>query len=318
VPRHATAHIHQRSKQFEMINMKSETNNSNLEIMKYIVVILFIVIWTKGLGQSSGELVPSQVKLTNTYQCTYSSQINDVGYKLYISLPPSYGDSSKSFPVVYLLDADYSFALAKNITDHLSERNHLDEVIIVGIAYEGENNYRLHRTRDYTPVKSLEGGYTKELQERYSGGGPKFLEVIEQELIPFINSNYNTNNQKIISGHSFGGLFCSWILYEKPNLFDGYIIVSPSMWYSDHFLLQKEFKLLATITQTKKIYLTVGDREVSSEWNMPEDLKRFQGKLEKLSNSNLKLRMEIEEDQTHNSIFPIGLSDGLRYVLNGI
>ncbi len=318
MPRHATAHIHQRSKQFEMINMKSETNNSNLEIMKYIVVILFIVIWTKGLGQSSGELVPSQVKLTNTYQCTYSSQINDVGYKLYISLPPSYGDSSKSFPVVYLLDADYSFALAKNITDHLSERNHLDEVIIVGIAYEGENNYRLHRTRDYTPVKSLEGGYTKELQERYSGGGPKFLEVIEQELIPFINSNYNTNNQKIISGHSFGGLFCSWILYEKPNLFDGYIIVSPSMWYSDHFLLQKEFKLLATITQTKKIYLTVGDREVSSEWNMPEDLKRFQGKLEKLSNSNLKLRMEIEEDQTHNSIFPIGLSDGLRYVLNGI
>src|SRR6185369_6244218 len=59
-----------------------------------------------------------------------------IAYKLYVSTPPGYVRGGR-YPVVYLLDADHSFAVAKNITDHLTQRNHLPDVLVVAIGYDG-------------------------------------------------------------------------------------------------------------------------------------------------------------------------------------
>lgn len=80
------------------------------------------------------------------------SKANGVDYKLYIKLPEGYEGGTGRYPVVFLLDADYSFLLARGITDHLSARGHLEKTILVGVAYAGPLKYRLNRTRDYTPT----------------------------------------------------------------------------------------------------------------------------------------------------------------------
>ena len=44
--------------------------------------------------------------------------------------------------------ADYSFLLARNITDHLTERGHLEPLLLVGIGYAGPSDEsRVHGGR---------------------------------------------------------------------------------------------------------------------------------------------------------------------------
>lgn len=258
------------------------------------------------------------VCLPNTEEVVLEAEANGVAYQLYISLPKNYTSSQKNYPVMYLLDADYSFALAKNIVEHLSERNHLDQMIIVGIAYAGEKNYRINRTRDYTPTNTSEGGYSVEIQKTYSGGGKKFLDFIQGELIPFMDENYRTSTKRGIVGHSYGGLFCSWLLLTNPDVFDTYIIVSPSLWFDEYLLLNMEDNLVLHDDKSKKVYLTVGSEEISHLHNMPQDLEKFYQQLQAKKLNNLDIQHEVVPNQTHNSIFPIGLSNGIRFVWDGV
>jgi predicted alpha/beta superfamily hydrolase len=249
----------------------------------------------------------------------YLSSDYNIEYKLYVSLPHSYPDSAnKNYPVLYLLDADYSFAIAKNITDHLSERNHLQELILVGIAYAGPNKYRLHRTRDYTPTKSSERVWFKEIQEKYSGGAPAFANFIESKLFPFMESNFSANENRTLTGHSYGGLFTSWVMLTKPNMFNGYIVVSPSLWYDDHLLFKVDEKLSEKRTHEIKAYFAVGDRESNNQWNMPKDLEDFVNYLKSKKIPKFLLKYNLGNDETHNSVFPWAISSGIRFVLEGI
>lgn len=287
--------------------------------MKYtrVIVLLILCVFIKTSGQ---EGVEGQFHYTmpNTEIRYLSSNVNQVDYKLYISYPESYRDStSTKYPVLYLLDADYSFAIAKNITDHLAQRGHLKEMIIIGIAYAGPDNYRVNRTRDYTPVNSIENVWFSEIQKKYSGGGPEFSAFIEKELIPFVDNAFRTTGFRALTGHSYGGLFSSWLLFTNPHLFTGYIIVSPSLWYHDKMMFRLEDGLEG-VSGMKKIYCAVGDREVNDQWNMPMDLRHFVEVLKNKNNPNIQVQLKVGDNETHNSIFPTALSNGLRFVFDGI
>jgi predicted alpha/beta superfamily hydrolase len=257
-----------------------------------------------------------KVTLENTeLKLLYSRQVN-IGYKLYISLPSGYKESQKLYPVVYLLDADYSFAIAKNIADHLTECDNLAELILVGIAYDGAPEYRLNRTRDYTPTRSLLGGYGPDYQ-KYSGGGEKFRAFIRDELVPFVNANYRTTPERTLVGHSYGGLFGCWVAFTTPELFSNYILVSPSLWYDNWLLFRLEERFAVSRKDKElpiKLFLSVGSREINSQWNVVEDLEKFYGQIKARDYSSLAIQMMIFDDETHNSIFPSALTRGLRFV----
>ena len=75
---------------------------------------------------------------------------------------------------------------------------------------------------------------------------------------------------------------------------------------------------LKQIGAKTKVYFTVGDREINDQWNMPDDLKSFVEKLKKREIKELNVKLEIGKNETHNSIFPSALSNGLRFVFDGI
>lgn len=254
------------------------------------------------------------VTLPDTQQRSLKSGVNGVSYKLYVSLPAAYDGSAERYPVVYLLDADYSFAITRNIVEHLSERGQLPAAIIVGIAYDGPPQYRLNRTRDYTPSHVPAGGE----HQAVSGGGPLFHRFIAEELIPFIAREYRAAAPRVLVGHSYGGLFAAWVALRDPKLFDGYVVVSPSLWYDDHLMFSEERRLAAASRDLPaRIYLAVGSREINGQRDMVADLRRFAAVLGQRNYPGLRLRWSVEDDETHNSIFPSALSDGLRFVLQG-
>lgn len=271
-----------------------------------IIAALLLIV---SHAASAADVRPLQLERIEVR--TLVSEINGVGYKLYIALPHGYEAGSDRYPVVYLLDADYSFLIARNIADHLAERQHLRELILVGIAYDGPPQYRLNRTRDYTPTFVPSGGYGPEYQ-KVSGGGPKFRAFLEKELIPFIDRNYRTiRDDRCLVGHSYGGLFASWNLLASPQLFRRSIIVSPSLWYDGRMLfrLQRESAIVA------RVYLAVGASERNAEHDMVVDLQQFTRKLRNYK--GLALESDVLGDETHNSVFPRALSNGLRFVFEG-
>ena len=257
------------------------------------------------------------VSLPDTQVEAMTAKANGVHYKLYIGLPADYNASAARYPVLYLLDADYSFPIARTIVKHLSERDRLRKIIVVGIACEGcdqyeSNAYRMNRTRDYTPRFVPAGGYGPQYQ-KVSGGAPKFLEFIRTELLPWMDRHYRTNPaERGLVGHSYGGLFANWVLLTAPETFSRYIMVSPSLWYADRFLFMlKPPRQLPPA----RVYMAVGAREGDGQHDMVRDLRRMAKQLKQYP--SLETKDEVFDDETHDSVFPTAVSRGIRFVFEG-
>ena len=256
-------------------------------------------------------LAATPVTIPNSEVRTLESRQNGIGYKIYVGLPNGYEEGSRRYGVVYTLDADYSFAIARNVVEHLADRDHLEPLIVVSIAYDGPPQYRLNRTRDYTPTHTLEGGYGPEMQ-KHSGGGRTFRQFLTDELVPFIDRTYRTDSTKrALVGHSYGGLFTTWVMLTTgTSVFNRYVIVSPSFWYDDEMI----FDVVKTAKPGGRVYISAGALENRV---MGRDVRRLARVLRDPARPGLALRDEVLDNETHNSIFPSAFSRGLRFVFQG-
>ncbi len=167
-----------------------------------------------------------------------------------IYLPQGYSPGSlKAYPVIYLLDgsADEDFIHVSGLVQFASFPwiQIMPETIVVGIS-------NIDRKKDFTYPSNSERDQ-KEFPT--TGGSENFIKFIETELQPFITKNYKITTTKTLIGQSLGGLLATEILLKKPELFDNYIIVSPSLWWDDEALLDYKSK---SYTTSKSIYVAVG------------------------------------------------------------
>lgn len=136
----------------------------------------------------------------------------------------------------------------------LSSVSFTDEMIVVGIP-----NVNGSRNRDYTPP------YMKQdLDESNSdlGVANQFLEFIEKEVIPYINSEYRTTNTKLLAGHSRAGLFVIYSFLEKAELFDGHFAFSPAFWREENLIVEKtKIFLMENDRLNSFLYFNLGDKE---------------------------------------------------------
>lgn len=262
---------------------------------------------------------PRAYALPNTEVIPLTSNINGVDYELYVKLPDSYGEGDSSYPLLVTLDADYQFAVASNHVQHLWQRGQAPEMIIVSIGYAydpGDSDaYRLNRTRDYTPAHAMEGGYGPDYQ-KVSGGGPKFAQVIGEEILPLIEERYRVDRaERVFVGHSYGGLFGAYLLLSHADIFNRYILVSPSLWFNDKMMLAAA-RNAEPFKRKTYLYMGVGSWEEQPErsYAMVSDLKAFAAALEARNDPHLVMETRIFDDETHASIYPAVLSTGVRHL----
>jgi hypothetical protein len=259
--------------------------------------------------------------LPNTKVVSFASKDGVHKFRLLIGLPRNYETRREHFPVIYLLDADFSFALTQDIQRHTTDRGQEKEAIVVGIAYPGADTdiqtYERTRTRDYTPTYTPDGGYSAEIQ-KLSGGGPKFLDVLSNELLPYIDTNYRTDPKaRMLVGHSFGALFACYTMLTKPDLFHDYLLVSPSLWYDNRTM----FGLAKTYLAKHKdlpanVFYAAGSYEHMSEHDMTTDLQNWNDLLSTAKPAGYTATMMIFDGDTHESVFPGALTRGLRVLDN--
>jgi len=284
--------------------------------MRHIATILVASIVIACLAVAYAAAKPYTIPNTDVRE--FHSKLTGADYQLFISLPSDYRTSGKMYPVVYMLDADYSFALVRNVVQHFVEREDLPPMILVAIAYPGaatnRETYKLNRTRDYTPVFAPDGGYGAEYQ-KVSGGGAKFRAFMATELIPFIEKHFPAQpGDRALVGHSYGGLFGTYVLLTEPALFKRYIIVSPSLWYSNRIAFAMEEEAAQSgIRPDARVFFAVGALENSI---MADDLTALVKTLRTRNNPRLRTDMQIYGGERHNSVFPGAVTRGLLTVFD--
>ncbi len=252
-----------------------------------------------------------------------SDYVNGMKYDLFIDLPPNYSDSTKIFPVVYLLDAYEIFGLQNQTYQQLIFMEEIPELILVGISYpnlgdfytDGLREYLDIRARDFLPtylshdeiVQKHGKGLARYARE--SGGGQEFLSFIEKELIPFIESEYRTDvSKRGLFGFSFGGTFVTYAMFSKPGLFKNYFIGSPMLNWDDKvvYKFDNTDELIGTANSIN-VYISFGELETKEGRHHP--LKDY---LEEKNNPNIQYISEIFEGETHLSGVGLAYSRAFR------
>ena len=220
---------------------------------------------------------------------------------LNIYLPAGYSraDSSR-YPVIYLLDgsADEDFIHVAGLVqfNNFPWINRIPESIVVGIA-------NINRKRDFTYPSSIE-----EDKKQFPGTGhsDKFIAFIEKELQPFIAKEYKVNDSKMIIGQSLGGLLATEILMKKPELFNKYVIISPSLWWDNGSLFKQNPAMLSeNFSQNTGIYIGVG-KEGLSPGNTPHvmevDANLLAEKLKAGKSKTVQVHFDYLPDEDHATI----------------
>lgn len=250
-----------------------------------------------------------RVVIKDTEVRTVQSKFIGQKYSINIFFPKDYDRESRRYPTVYVLDAEYNFGCVAYIARRLIKNEDIPKVLLVGIAYDTEyDDFYAKRFRDSTPESRIHG--------RNSGGVEPFTQFIEKELVPFIDQNYRTIPEKrTIVGHSITGFYCAYVLFRHPGLFNRYIIVSPSLWFSNGIIFEYEEDFFSNQKDMDvSVYLAVGEDESQ---RMRDGSIRLNDTLSKREYPNLRLQFFLVEGENHRSLFPFAFTRGMRFVFSG-
>jgi uncharacterized protein len=219
---------------------------------------------------------------------------------LNIYLPEGYDKNDTiKYPVIYLLDgsADEDFIHVVGLVQFNSFPwvSHMPKSIVVGIA-------NVDRRRDFTFPTTIAAD---KKQYPTTGRSGNFIAFIEKELQPFIESKYKTSTSKTIIGESLGGLLATEILLKKPELFNKYIIVSPSIWWDNGSLLNQPSRVLEeNFTQITNIYIGVGKEgpAIGNTHVMEVDANLLAEKLKGTKSKSLNVYFDYLPQENHGTI----------------
>jgi predicted alpha/beta superfamily hydrolase len=249
-------------------------------------------------------------------------------YRISIALPYEYHDlPDKKYQTVYILDSNLYFGMFTEISRMLYLCG-LVETIIVGIGYpinlpleEGFSEIMSLRAFDLTPVedKAYEDERAQLGMTEKTGGASKFLSFLADDVIPMVEAEYRTAaTARTLVGHSFGGLFALYTLFQKPKLFQNYIAGSPYIFFGDGALFDYEERFAEGRTSLPvKLFLSGGGLEESIERPYISNLYKFKARLQSRNYADFELTSQIFEKCNHCAAIAPMFQFGMMEMLPG-
>lgn len=276
-------------------NVETDENGNNIDNRRYVygkkmdTVGIHIAKWNESKMQKSTasknvSIVSDSLKMP---------QLNRQR-KIWIYLPPNYGTSKHSYPVLYMHDGQNLFDNATSFSgewgiDETLNRLYKEqnfELIVVGI-----DNAQDKRIDEYSPWKN----------STYGGGdGDAYLKFIIQTLKPFIDQNYRTlreRNNTGIMGSSMGGLISHYGALKYPEVFGKAGVFSPSFWFSPNSF---EFTSEHSKLEDTRLYMIIGSEE---ELQTINDVKTMTNQMISNGFTTTNLATEIVDGGQHNEAF---------------
>lgn len=171
-----------------------------------------------------------------------------------VYLPPSYWQSEKRYPVLYMHDGQNLFDASTGFlgkewfvdekVEYLIGKGIIEEIIVVGVYHGGEQ-----RIDEYT-WKPAEG---------CGGQGKRYARFLTKELKPFIDQTYRTLPERehtAVMGSSLGGIISFYLAKHCPKVFGKIAMMSPALDW-DELEDPKLFKLPKDL----EVWLDMGTEE---------------------------------------------------------
>lgn len=202
---------------------------------------------------------------SNFKDITIYSQVLDENRKVFIRLPSNF-EPNKRYSLIIRTDGNFNLTQWDSVMAALVAQQ---DTILVSIPNQF---WTFTRNRDLVPPYARQDVNTQarpasENSPELFGQADQFLAFIEGELLPYLESHYKLDNNRVLSGYSAGGSFVLYTMSTKPWLFNGYFAFSPAAWYDDmtvvkefeRFLSQRSLNTADNIPLS--LYITVGGAE---------------------------------------------------------
>lgn len=223
---------------------------------------------------------------------------------LRVWLPPRYDapeNSSRLYPVLYLNDGQNLFDRATafggvewqvdETADRLIRQEIIAPLIIVGI-----DNAQGERLKEYLPFRSFNPPILRPRGKRYPG-------FLINEVMPFVSERYRIARgpeNSALGGSSLGALISLYTVIQRPGVFGGLLLESPSLFIS----YRRIVKFSRLVQQwPAKIFLAIGTREAGREdkdRQVVEDVRELERTLRQAGLDDRRLRVKIDEGATHS------------------
>jgi enterochelin esterase-like enzyme len=127
--------------------------------------------------------------------------------RMLVGLPPGYADSQQSYPVVFVSHGFNGDRLSY-LQRFQSWRKWMHEQPMILVSLDSYGEYGHHLFLD-SP-----------------GNGPR-LQVLREEIIPYLERTFRCNGRRLLYGHSSGGWTVVSLLRRAPDLFAGGVASAP-------------------------------------------------------------------------------------------
>ncbi len=241
----------------------------------------------------------------------FSKALNE-DREVFLSLPSNYGRNQHKYPVIFVFDAEYLFEITNSIVKIKVSRNEMPESIVVGIPNSPGKRYDMAMSLSYPDGSTFFGDADGKRINDY-------ITFVGEELNHFLESNYRVNSHSTLIGMSptFGPVLEAF--WNKPNLFDDYIVLAAEL----------AVKTSSGKTVKERVLEAIQDQSRSRSaiyiGKASDDLKRrpeeealayaeLNQKLEKTANPKIDYRIEILENENHYGMSVLGIKHGLETI----
>ena len=160
------------------------------------------------------------------------------GRRVWVYLPPGYHESSRSYPVLYMLDGQNVFDTSTSFAGEWRVDEICEELVAAGemqpIVVVALDNGGAERVYEYTPTTDPRRGI--------GGGASEHFEAITGTLMPWVENEFRVltgPRNTAFSGSSLGGLMSLLAALDQADRFGRIGAVSPSLWWDERLILRR-------------------------------------------------------------------------------
>jgi predicted alpha/beta superfamily hydrolase len=249
----------------------------------------FVARWRKNWLPFKQSFLPQVLLISDKFKIP---QLNKTR-KIWALLPHDYDQSSESYPVMYLQDAQNLFnenakygnwEIDKKLA--VMSEYKIGKIIIIAIEHAEKD-----RIKEYNVGKTVLG----------KGQGKKYIQFLTETLKPFVDSNFRTKKEREftgIGGSSMGALVSIFTGLLYPEVYGKLMIFSPSLWVVPTLKMDSD----STAPNDTKIYLYAGGDESAT---MIEHVRLFKKNMiaTEFVKDKMKINLSINMQGKHSETY---------------
>lgn len=243
-----------------------------------------------------------------------------IAHRISIDLP-SRIEALERPPLIVCLDGAWTAGTVRDITRLMSMSGEAPEAIVAGISFDmsSMSDYLRARAQWFTPtawVPPPEVG-VRDVVASDLGRADTYRAFLRDRALPWIREQVDHGEIWLV-GHSFSALFGLHTLLHEADLFDAYLLASPSIWWHDRRIFAIEE---ASANERRDLVASVfmsagdaemGDRGLDDTYRMRDNMIEMSDRLRGRRYPSLDVRRQVFAGESHSSTVSTAISTGIR------